>query len=291
VDGAGPPLLIDGAAADTLSGVTAPVCVCIPAYQAGRFLRATLDSVLAQTFADFELVVLDNGSTDDTADVVAEYADPRLRFERNETVLPMAANWNHLVSLSSAPLIKVLCADDLIYPRCLETQVATMAATPSAALVACRRDLIDASGATVDVGGGLRTLVGVRTRTEVARAIVRHGGNPIGEPGSVLFRREAFEATGGFDDAKKLILDTDLWVRLLNHGDLVGQAESLAAFRLHEDSTTTQISVPQKAAEAALVHDLATSPEHGVRALDRLVGGMVAPLGRLYWSYLQSKAR
>jgi glycosyltransferase involved in cell wall biosynthesis len=262
--------------------------VCIPAYQAGRYIRGTVESVLAQTFRDFEVVVLENGRTDDTGEIVAGFSDPRVRLERNEAVLPMPENWNRVVALTGSPLVKVLCADDMIYPRCLETQVAAMRVAPSAALVACRRDLIDAEGGTIDTGGGLRGLIGRRTGGEVARAIVRHGGNPIGEPGSVLFRRTAFEATGGFSGDQRLLMDLDMWVRLLDHGELVGQAESLAAFRLHEASTTSRVAVEQKAAQAALVHQIAAS--HSVPAADRLIGAVMARVGRLYWNHLQSKA-
>ncbi len=289
-----PPLIMPlcvqpGLSAYSLSRVVAEVSVCIPAYQAGRFIRYTLESVLAQTFTDFEVVVLNNGSTDNTAAIVAGFGDPRIRLEHNNAVLPLPANWNRVVSLSRSPLVKVLCADDVIYPHCLESQVAALAATPSAALVACRRDLIDSDGATIYSGGGLRWLLGLRTRTEVIRAIVRHGGNPIGDPSSVLFRRDAFDAAGGFDDDKLELLDIDLWVRLLDHGDLVGQAESLAAFRVHEASTTKRIAVEQEAAQAAMIHELATSGAYRVRAFDRLVGAAVTPVGRFRWNHHQSR--
>lgn len=245
--------------------------------------------MLAQTFTDFEVVVLNNCSTDDTASIVAEFGDPRIRVEHNDAVLPLPANWNRVVGLSRSPLVKVLCADDVIYPRCLESQVAALAAAPSAALVACRRDLIDSNGASVYSGGGLRWLLGPRTRNEVVRAIVRHGGNPIGDPSSVLFRRHAFEAAGGFADDKLMLLDIDMWVRLLDHGDLIGQAQSLAAFRVHSASTTKRIAVEQQAAQAAMIRELATSGVYRVRAFDRLVGAIVTPAGRFRWRHHQSR--
>jgi glycosyltransferase involved in cell wall biosynthesis len=269
--------------------VVAEVSVCIPAYQAGRFIRSTLESVLAQTLTDFEVVVLDNGSTDDTAAIVAGFGDPRIRLEHNDAVLPLPANWNRVVSLSRSPLVKVLCADDVIYPHCLQSQAAALAAAPSAALVACRRDLVDGDGATIYSGGGLRWLLGPRTRTEVIRAIVRHGGNPIGNPSSVLFRRDAFEAAGGFDEDKLELLDIDMWIRLLDHGGLVGQAESLAAFRVHGASTTQRIAVEQQAVQAAMIRELATGGVYRVRAFDRLVGAAVTPVGRFRWNRHQSR--
>jgi len=272
----------------SLLGVVAPVCVVVPAYKAERFIRSTVESVLAQTFGDFEVVVLENGVTDDTAAIVGGLNDPRIRLERNETVLPMTKNWNRAVELSRSPLVKVLCADDMIYPRCLETQVAALRVRQSAALVACRRDLIDVDGATVSTGGCLRGLLGRHTREEVARAIVRHGGNPIGEPGSVLFRREAFDAAGGFSADQPLLMDLDMWVRLLDHGDLIGQVDSLAAFRLHDSSTTSQVAVEQKAAQATLIRDVVARNQ--VTIADRVIGAAASRLGRLWWNHLQSKA-
>lgn len=278
-----------GSAADSLSRVVAAVSICIPAYQASRFIRYTLESVLAQTFTDFEVVVLNNCSTDNTAAIVAGFSDPRIRLEHNDAVLPLPANWNRVVRLSRSPLVKLVCADDVIYPRNLESQVTALAATPSAALVACRHDLIDSNGATIYNGGGLRWLLGPRTRTEVVRAIVRHGGNPIGDPGSVLFRRKAFEAAGGFADNQPMLGDISLWVRLLDHGDFVGQAESLAASRVHDASITKRVAVEQQAVQATLIRQLATSGQYRVRAFDRLVGAAVTPVGRFRWNHHQSK--
>lgn len=260
----------------------------MPAYKAERFIRSTVESVLAQTYADFEVVVLENGVTDDTAAIVGGLNDPRVRLERNETVLPMTKNWNRAVELSRSPLVKVLCADDVIYPRCLETQVAALRVRQSAALVACRRDLIDVEGATVSAAGCLRGLLGRHSREQVARAIVRHGGNPIGEPGSVLFRRDAFDAAGGFSADQPLLMDLDMWVRLLDHGDLIGQVESLAAFRLHDTSTTSRVAIEQKAAQATLIRDVVA--RHPVTVADRMIGAVASRVGRLWWNHLQSKA-
>lgn len=126
--------------------MTPAVSVCVPAFEHARWIGRAIDSVLAQTLGDFELIVVDDCSTDGTADVVAHRRDPRIRLVRNERNLGAAGNWNRAVGMARAPLVKVLCDDDVLYPTCLERQVAVLADPRHAdvALVCCGRDIVDA---------------------------------------------------------------------------------------------------------------------------------------------------
>jgi glycosyltransferase involved in cell wall biosynthesis len=210
------------------------VSVCIPLYQKVRYIGRTIDSVLAQTFTDFELVVLDNGSTDGSGEVVATYEDPRIRVVRHAETVPMIDNFNAAVSHTRAPLVKVLLADDLIEPEALARQVAVMDAEPGVSLVSSRHHLIDDRDRIVARDRTLRTpdLIGRQDRKAVVRRVVRHGGNPLGVPGNMLFRRSAFDAIGGFPTEDHFVLDVDLGVRMTAVGDFYGLPETLARFRL-----------------------------------------------------------
>jgi glycosyltransferase involved in cell wall biosynthesis len=260
---------------------TPAVSVCIPAYQAERYLADTIRSVLAQTFEDFELVVLDNASTDRTSDILRGFDDPRLRVERNTRVLPLADNWNRVVFEASAPLVKVVCADDLLRPDCLTRQQALFAADPGLALVCCRRDLINEAGRPIVRNRGLRGLLGRQTSGAVARKIVRHGGNPLGEPAGALFRRAHFDTVRGFDARWKFPMDLALWIRLLEHGGFYGQRESLAAFRVGRSSLSAQATRAQYAEQRSLSAWVAAGSGWDVRPLDRLVGAAKAPGARV----------
>ena len=171
--------------------------VCVPVYNGEAFLAETLRSVLDQTYRDFELVVLDNASTDATGRIARSFGDPRVRVERNPTTIPQPDNWREVVRRCRAPLIKLVCADDLLHPRCLEYQVGPMEADPGLAVVAARRHMIDERSRVLVPRRGLTGLTGVRSSVEVARHVVRSGANPIGEPGGVLFRRAHYFAVGG----------------------------------------------------------------------------------------------
>lgn len=257
------------------------VSVCIPVYNGERFLAETVRSVLDQTYRDFELVILDNASTDGSGAIARSFTDPRVRVERNTETVPQVENFNRVVGFCRAPLIKLLCADDLLHPRCLEFQVGPMEADPGLALVAARRHMIDERSRVIVPRRGLAGLTGVRSGVEVARRVVRNGANPIGEPGGVLFRREHFLAAGGWQTDRPYLLDLDLWMRLLRHGGFLGLPEALAAFRIGTDSVTASGEQAMYADQRQFTGMLAAAPDYQVRALDRLVGAMSAPVGRL----------
>lgn len=214
------------------------VSLCIPAYQAERHLRETLDAAFAQTFEDMEIVVLDNNTTDGTREILEAANDPRLRIERNDHTLSMPDNWNRVVEMCRAPLIKLLCADDLIDANCVADQVAVLENQPEVALVSCKTNLIDDVGQSLRRSTGLRRLTGRHSGRTVVRHVIRSGGNPIGPSAAVTFRRKDFYDVGGFRGDLLYPMELELWTRLLQRGDFVGMPDSLAAFRISSDGAT-----------------------------------------------------
>jgi glycosyltransferase involved in cell wall biosynthesis len=260
---------------------TPHVSICIPVYQGEKFLAETIRSVLAQTYHDFELVILDNASTDTTAHIAHSFDDPRIRVETNPTTLPQPHNWRRAIDLTRAPLIKLLCADDLLHPRCLETQVPHLDNNPDIALVAARRDMIDENSRTVVPHRGLKRLLGQRTAVQVARTVLRSGANPIGEPGGVLFRRSHYLTTGGWNPDRRWAMDLDLWIRLLHHGDLYGQTETLASFRLGAQSLSADNDAHIYHDQNTIMNEIANTPELHIRPIDRAAARIGAPMSRL----------
>jgi glycosyltransferase involved in cell wall biosynthesis len=259
---------------------TPSVSVCIPVYNGETYLGETIRSVLDQTYRDFELIVLDNGSTDRSGQIARSFGDRRMRIERNSTVLPLTENWNRLIQLCRAPLIKLVCADDLIHPRCLELQVGPMEADPGLALVAARRHMIDEQSRIIVPRRGLAGLVGVHSGVEVARRVVRNGANPIGEPGNVMFRRDDFAAAGGWRSDKPSVMDLDLWMRLLQYGEFLGLPETLAAFRIGNSTLSAADEGEIYRDQRALTDELGNSALFQVRGIDLAVGRVLAPVGR-----------
>ncbi|MBC3192128.1 glycosyltransferase [Pseudonocardia sp. C8] len=262
-------------------GFLPSVSVCIPVYNGETYLAETIRSVLEQTWWDFELVILENNSSDASAEIAASFRDPRIRLERNRATLSQGDNWNRAVQLCRAPLVKLVCADDLLHPRCLELQVPPMRDDPSLALVASRRHMIDEQSRVLvprrGLGGGL---VGLHSGSEVARRVIRNGANPIGEPGNVLFRQEQFVTAGGWRPDRRFIMDLDLWMRLLQYGDFLGLPETLAAFRIGRGSVSAEFEQQISDEQQLLLDELGGSGAFDVRPLDVRIGRVALPLGR-----------
>lgn len=262
-------------------GLQPSVSICIPVYNGEAFLAETIRSALDQTFQDFELVILENASRDRSFEIARSFPDPRIRIERNRETLSQPDNWNRAVGLCRAPLVKLLCADDLLHPRCLELQVPPMRDDQSLAMVAGRRHMIDEQSRVIvprrGLGGGL---VGTHSGSDVARRVIRNGANPIGEPGNVLFRLEQFVTAGGWRADRRFIMDLDCWMRLLPYGDFLGLPETLAAFRIQRGSVSAENEQAIYDEQRELIEELGTSGTFEVRGLDMAIGRVAAPLGR-----------
>ena len=221
------------------------VSVVVPNYQHGRFLGRRLESILKQSYADLELIYLDDGSTDDSADVFARYVDdPRVRAASPR---PRSGNpfvqWNRGVALARGDYVWIAEADDDAAPTLLERLVAVLDDDPGLGLAYCESLAVDASGAE------LRSMVG-RTRmldAERWSADFRTSGpeecrryliykNTIPNASAVLFRRRVFESVGGAEEDLSLSGDWLTWVKLCLVSDLAFVAEPLNLFRRHDRS-------------------------------------------------------
>lgn len=209
------------------------VSICIPAYNYGRYLPAAIESVLAQTYRDFELVIVDNASSDDTPEIVKRYAsvDKRIRSVRNEVTIDMADNWNRCLEAAAGTYVKILCADDLLEPGCIEKSVRILLDNPHVSLVSCARLSIDESAKPLGVVSYARRSLIVPGVEVIRKCFFTR--NLIGEPTAVLFRKN--EAKRGFNPQYKQLTDLEMWFHLLEVGDFAFIFEGLCKFRVHQE--------------------------------------------------------
>ena len=224
-------------------------------------MRPTLDSVLAQSFADFELVIVDDNSKDDTAAIVASYSDPRIRFFQNAANLGAEGNWNRCLREARGTYFKLLPQDDTLHSTCLAKQVALLAADRESAisLVFCARNIIDPAG-KLFMTRRYPAPTGRIPGRDAIRGSVRRGTNLIGEPGGVLFRKATLEKLGGFDGSIGYVIDVDCWVRLLLEGDGYYLDEPLVSYRISGGAWSVAIGKGQTAAYADFVDRVARLP-------------------------------
>ena len=147
-----------------------------------------------------------------------------------------------------------------------------MVADAGIALVAARRHMVDERSRVLAPSRGLTGLTGVRSGVEVARRVVRSGANPIGEPGGVLFRREHYDTVGGWHPERRHAMDLDLWMRLLQCGEFLGLPETLAAFRVAQQSLSVDNEAGVYEHQKAIMAELAASRHLQVRRWTRRSG-------------------
>ena len=152
------------------------VSVCIPTYRGGTTIGAAIESVLAQSLSDFEVIIIDDGSPDDTRDIIERYSDPRLIYLRNALNLGPQGNWNRCLEVAQGEYFKLLPHDDLLHPRCLERQVAVLDTDRDEriALVFSSRDVLGPDGKVLTRRGYPGGQEGTIAGSEVMRLSLIH---------------------------------------------------------------------------------------------------------------------
>ena len=206
------------------------VSFVMPVRNAQPFLDESVGSILNQTFADFEFVILDDGSTDGSTEALREWAqrDARIRLYESARNLGPAGSSNFVVARARAPLVARMDADDVSHPDRLRRQWEVLTRRPDVALVGTLYEGIDARGRRVRP----------RDRWRLARPTI----NPPFPHGSVLFRREVFDAVGGYRGACDGWEDQDLFLRMRRRARAVTINEALYLYRFQSKSTTVAVA-------------------------------------------------
>lgn len=254
----------------------ARLSVCIPVYNGERYIRGAIEQVLRQTYQGFELVIIDNASTDQTAEIVRSFHDPRVRFIQNAENVGLVGNWNLCLEHAAAEYVQILCVDDMITDDCLEEKVGVLDGDSGVVLAFSASSVCDAGGGRLMARRpfhGDRKLDG----KAVARKSFR-GRNLYGEPSNVMFRKGAARAEGGFDPAMGYLLDWEYWMRLCLHGDAGYIDRELSTFRISPQSTTSGMLRERKEAtrcDKRFVGKCMADGRFGLSGLDAITHAVV----------------
>ncbi|MFC2249756.1 glycosyltransferase [Labrys portucalensis] len=199
------------------------VSVVMPVHNRVRYCAEAIDSILSQTLADFELVIVDDGSTDGTSAFLEWYRglDVRIRLFRNEVNRGVSASLNHGIAQARCDLVVRMDSDDISLPERLARQVAFMTAHPEILAAGSALRMIDAGG----------NIAGPPSKVETDPQIL-HFRPSLAHPTTIL-RREAVLSVGGYRPAFDHAEDVDLWFRLGEVGMLGNHPEVLLHYRAH----------------------------------------------------------
>lgn len=231
------------------------VSVCIPVYNAEKYLKESLDSIKKQTFKSIEVIISDDQSKDNTLKIANEF--------KKEVDFPVTiyshqpqgigANWNHCIEKAQGQYIKFLFQDDVLYDTCIEEMVEIYRKYPGIGLVACKRDfIIEANMKSEQTKIWVEKYKDLQIDYELFNDSVYYltntifgeasfldtHRNKIGEPSCVMFRKDITRSIGLFDVRLKQILDYEYWYRILKDNPIIVINKSLAAFRVHENQAT-----------------------------------------------------
>jgi glycosyltransferase involved in cell wall biosynthesis len=225
------------------------VSICVPVRNGRDLIERALDSAVAQDYEPTEVVVVDDNSSDGTADLIQARFGDRVRLFRNDIAKGLCGNHNAVIERSRGELIKFLHHDDQLAPRCVSKMAEALLANPSAAIAFCRRaiELEDGSpearrwleryGAP---HGHFRSLSAINDGSALFADWLGRGfpENWIGEPVAVMLRRSSLARVGVFDTHVRQAMDIDLWMRIIAHYDAAFIDEELATYRHSESSST-----------------------------------------------------
>ena len=214
----------------------------IPAFNQARFLPAAIESAIAQTYRDREIIVVDDGSTDDTPDVARRYGDA-VRYVRQANK-GLAGARNTGIDLARGECVALLDSDDVWLPGFLEHMLGVADAQPQAAVYFSAWRYIDSAGNPLPEPPHAHAV----PHTKMYRALLR--ANFI-VPSSVVMRRPAVVSAGLFDEEFRRLEDWELWIRLLRQGQtLAGSMACHLHYRLHGESLSADSAAMEQAALA-----------------------------------------
>ena len=210
------------------------ISIVLPVYNGAKYLRQSIDSVLSQTYQNWELLILDDCSTDDTPNIAKEYLqkDSRIRYYRNEQNLRLPRNLNKGFSLAQGDYLTWTSDDNRYRPTALERMYTALKQSPNAqfSFASCR--IIDGDDNEVEY---------IMVDQESHRRIV--GQDTVGA--CFMYTRKAYEATGEYDPEMILVEDFDYWQRIFMRFDTVAIEEILYDYRWHDGALTSTMRKDQ----------------------------------------------
>jgi radical SAM protein with 4Fe4S-binding SPASM domain len=252
-----------------LKNIMAAISVLIPVYNADTFIKETIDSVLFQSFRDFELLIMDDGSTDHSAKIICSYSDPRIRYE----LCPhnFTATLNKGIEMTQGKYIALIDHDDMMMPERLQTQFDYMEANPD----------IAACGAYMQTFGSSSFKMTVPTEhDDIFRSMLLN--NPIFNPTGFIRKNVLIEHNIRYQDGYSFTCDYKFWTDIVKVGKLANLPKILTKYRTHGKQTNIIYGNQMAAAACVIQYEMlqyfmtafAPSEEMGTIAAEKVLPGI-----------------
>jgi glycosyltransferase involved in cell wall biosynthesis len=215
------------------------ISICIPNYNYEKFIGETIESVLKQTYKNFELVIVDNGSTDASVKIIESYQDSRIRLYKNDSNIPVYENINKAQNLAKGELVAILHSDDKYEADFLENIVTAYNKHPDQKVFVTGVFLFHHEENKVIIQRPFES-GGLKTKDEVLLNLLKV--NNIGNGVNVVYHRDCLQTAGLFSDKYRYSADLDLWFRLSSHHDFIYIPKILTYYRIHNSNLSHTVN-------------------------------------------------
>jgi len=270
------------------------VSVVVPVFNGLSHLPALVSGLLAQTYPNLEIVFSEGGGSDASLDYLRAIEDPRVRVIELPQGTSAAENWTAASQAAQGEFTKLICQDDLLYPRAIEQQVCDLQNNGDAVMAVAVRDIVDAKGDIIFRGRGLTGLNGdVINGRDALQACYLQGTNVFGEPLAVLFTTETLQRSLPWQDDNPLMLDLSMYSKVAPTGQIVLRRQSVGAFRVSKASWSTRLAKEQIEQTRRWQDEYAHSHPQTRTSKARALAGrhLQTNLRRAAYAYLSARGR
>ena len=201
--------------------------VIMSVYNGERYLRAAIESILEQSFSNFEFIIVNDGSTDASAKIIDGFSDARIKRIENTTNLGLTRSLNKALAVARGEYLVRQDADDISYPGRLVRQIDFLESNPAVGLLGTGYHIINWQGIVLDTLVPPATDRALRERLMVTNTFCH---------GTIVMRRSCVEKVGGYRDDFPVTQDYDLWLRMAEHTEIAAIQDVLYGYRFDEDS-------------------------------------------------------
>ena len=215
--------------------------VIVPVYNVESYLRKCLDSIIAQTYKNIEIIISDNKSTDNTVSVVNEFKDNRISFYKNDSNIGLARNWNKCLEKCKGEYIHFICADDTLSPECIEEKVKVMNSDKDIVMVINTMNMYNEEKKLVMKRKIYNRDTIIDGYKFAKKSLYR--GNIYGGPSNVLFRKDSLEKSGVFPTNTYYTTDWEFTLRLSPLGKIAYLEKGFTHYIISRSNTTSKTSL------------------------------------------------
>jgi glycosyltransferase involved in cell wall biosynthesis len=224
------------------------VTVLMAVYNGERFLRQAVESILNQTFSDFEFLIINDGSTDRTPDILLSYHDPRIRIARNNHNIGLTKSLNLGLALARGEYIARQDADDISYSERLERQISFMRKNPDVVVLGTQVNYLRGDGRSPKFVGPGKPVSALAAKF----CLMFSPPNPVDHPTVMLRKSIILSKFRGYDPNYLVGQDADLWCRVAMEYAIQNLPETLVTMRIHSSSVTGDTYHPRRQGHHAL---------------------------------------